>query len=52
MEWVLAVIKGMGYGLFLGVMSIGPTFFALIQMGMQGGKSAGLRMAGGIPMRF
>ncbi len=48
MEWVLAVLKGCGYGLFLGIMSIGPTFFALIQMGMQGGKSAGLRMAGGI----
>jgi len=48
MEWVMAVLKGLGYGLFLGLMSMGPTFFALIQMGMQGGKSAGLRMAFGI----
>ncbi len=48
MEWALAILKGIGYGLFLGVMSIGPTFFALIQMGMQGGKAAGLRMAAGI----
>ena len=48
MDWVIAIAKGMGYGLFLGIMSFGPTFFALIQMGMQGGKSAGLRMAMGI----
>lgn len=48
MDWVIAIAKGIGYGLFLGIMSFGPTFFALIQMGMQGGKSAGLRMAMGI----
>lgn len=48
MEWVIAISKGIGYGLFLGVMSIGPTFFALIQTGLQGGKAAGWRMAGGI----
>jgi threonine/homoserine/homoserine lactone efflux protein len=48
MQWVLAISKGIGYGIFLGILSIGPTFFALIQMGMQGGKSAGLRMALGV----
>lgn len=48
MDWLIAIAKGIGYGLFLGIMSFGPTFFALIQMGMQGGKSAGLRMAFGI----
>lgn len=48
MQWILAISKGVGYGVFLGILSIGPTFFALIQTGMQGGKSAGLRMAFGI----
>ena len=48
MIWVLAILKGIGYGLFLGLVSFGPTFFQLIQVGIQGGKSAGLRMAIGI----
>ena len=48
MIWVLSVIKGIGYGLFLGLVSFGPSFFALIKVGMQGGKSAGVRMALGI----
>jgi threonine/homoserine/homoserine lactone efflux protein len=48
MEWALAIIRGIGYGLFLGMMSFGPAFFALIQVGMQGGKKAGWRMATGI----
>ena len=48
MEWALAILRGIGYGLFLGMMSFGPAFFALIQVGMQGGKKAGWRMATGI----
>ena len=48
MIWVLAVIKGISYGLFLGLVSFGPTFFALMKVGIQGGKNAGLRMALGI----
>ena len=44
MEWALAILRGIGYGLFLGMMSFGPAFFALIQVGMQGGKKAGWRM--------
>lgn len=48
MIWLLAILKGIGYGLFLGLVSFGPTFFQLIQVGIQGGKSAGLRMAIGI----
>ncbi len=48
MVWALAILKGIGYGLMLGLLSFGPAFFALIKVGMQGGKTAGLKMALGI----
>ncbi len=48
MVWTLAILKGIGYGLTLGLLSFGPAFFALIKVGMQGGKTAGLKMAIGI----
>lgn len=48
MVWVLAALKGIGGGLLLGLISMGPSFFALIKVGMQGGKMAGLKMALGI----
>ena len=48
MVWLFAVLKGFGGGLLLGLISLGPSFFALIKVGIQGGKLAGLRMALGI----
>jgi threonine/homoserine/homoserine lactone efflux protein len=48
MPWILAILKGIGGGLLLGLLSFGPSFFALIKVGIQGGKMAGFLMALGI----
>lgn len=48
MPWILAILKGISGGLLLGLVSFGPSFFALIKVGIQGGKMAGILMALGI----
>lgn len=48
MFWLGEIAKGVGYGLAIGVLSFGPSFFTLIHTGMQGGRGAGLRLALGI----
>jgi len=47
-DWYLSLFKGFAQGLLLGILSFGPSFFTLIHTGIQGGRSAGLRMALGI----
>ena len=48
MPWILAILKGISGGLLLGLVSFGPSFFALIKVGIQGGRMAGFLMALGI----
>jgi threonine/homoserine/homoserine lactone efflux protein len=48
MFWLLPLIKGIGQGILISLLSFGPSFFTLINSGMQGGRKAGLRVALGI----
>lgn len=48
MFWIEPVLKGIGQGFLIGILSFGPAFITLIQSGIQGGKKAGFMMALGI----
>lgn len=48
MFWLYPLFKGIGQGVLISLLSFGPSFFTLINTGIQGGKSAGMRVALGI----
>lgn len=48
MFWVVPLLSGIGQGILIGLLSFGPSFFTLVNSGIQGGRKAGLRVALGI----
>jgi threonine/homoserine/homoserine lactone efflux protein len=48
MFWVLPLIKGIGQGILISLLSFGPAFFTLVHSGITGGKKHGMRVALGI----
>lgn len=48
MFWLAPLIKGIGQGILISILSFGPAFFTLIQTGITGGKKHGMRVALGI----
>lgn len=48
MFWVLPLVKGIGQGILISILSFGPAFFTLIHSGITGGKKVGMRVALGI----
>jgi len=48
MFWIYPLFKGIGQGVLISLLSFGPSFFTLINSGIQGGKAAGMRVALGI----
>ncbi|MBS3915197.1 MAG: LysE family transporter [Bacteroidetes bacterium] len=48
MFWLMPLIKGVGQGVLISLLSFGPAFFTLIYSGITGGKKHGMRVALGI----
>ncbi len=48
LEWIIAILKGIWQGLGIGLLSFGPSFFALVNTGITSGKKTATRMALGI----
>lgn len=48
MFWLYPLLKGIGQGFLISILSFGPSFFTLINSGMKGGKAEGMRVALGI----
>ena len=48
MYWSDPISKGIGQGFVISLLSFGPSFFTLINSGIKGGKSEGMRVALGI----
>lgn len=48
MYLLYALLKGIGQGFLISLLSFGPAFFTLIHTGIKGGRKEGLRMAAGI----
>jgi threonine/homoserine/homoserine lactone efflux protein len=46
--WITPILKGIGQGFLISILSFGPSFFTLINSGIKGGKSEGFRVALGI----
>jgi len=46
--WIIPILKGIGQGFLISILSFGPSFFTLINSGIKGGKSEGFRVALGI----
>jgi len=46
--WITPILKGIGQGFLISILSFGPAFFTLINTSIKGGKSEGFRMALGI----
>lgn len=48
MFWIIPILKGIGQGFLISILSFGPSFFTLINSGIKGGKAEGMRVALGI----
>lgn len=48
MFWIIPILKGIGQGFLISILSFGPSFFTLINSGIKGGKAEGIRVALGI----
>lgn len=48
MFWITPILKGIGQGFLISILSFGPSFFTLINSGIKGGKAEGIRVALGI----
>jgi len=46
--WIIPILKGIGQGFLISILSFGPSFFTLINSGIKGGKAEGMRVALGI----
>jgi threonine/homoserine/homoserine lactone efflux protein len=46
--WITPILKGIGQGFLISILSFGPSFFTLINSGIKGGKAEGIRVALGI----
>jgi threonine/homoserine/homoserine lactone efflux protein len=48
MYWIYPILKGIGQGFVISLLSFGPSFFTLINSGIKGGRAEGMRVALGI----
>lgn len=48
MFWIIPILKGIGQGFLISILSFGPSFFTLINSGIKGGRAEGIRVALGI----
>jgi threonine/homoserine/homoserine lactone efflux protein len=48
MFWITPILKGIAQGFLISILSFGPSFFTLINSGIKGGRSEGMRVALGI----
>lgn len=48
MFWITPILKGIGQGFLISILSFGPSFFTLVNSGIKGGKAEGMRVALGI----